>query len=716
MTDRNGKKNEETAFAPRPGENCWQAPTASRATFLVDGAAYFGTLYETLCRARRSILLLGWDIDSRLQLVRDGREHQAPTRLGELLDWLAAQRPELQIHVLVWDFAMIYALEREWLPVYRLGWRTHRRLHFHMDDCHPIGASHHQKVVVVDDQVAFSGGLDLSKWRWDTSEHAADAPERIDPDGNPYPPFHDLQMMVEGEAAAALGRLARERWAHATGKALPPLSTERPSPWPDGVAPDVEGARIMIARTDPVSRDGAETREVEQLFLETIAAARNILYIENQYLTSHRLAEALERRLAEPAGPEIVMVLPDATGGWLEKHTMDVLRGRLLHRLWGADHHNRLRVYYPRTAGSEAQPVNVHAKVMVIDDWLARIGSANLSNRSMGLDTECDLALLGETPATREAVTGLRNRLLAEHLGTDRETVARTLRAHEQKLIPTIEALRGGERTLLPLDGSVSPEVDALVPESEIIDPERPIPPEQLVNQFMRNNNQKPAIRRLILYIVTVVILLLLGAAWQWTPLNRLVEVEQLSALAGALRDHPLSPLLVPAGYLIGGFLVLPLTALVLATLATFGPLSGFVYALGGAMLSALATYGVGRLLGRNALQRLSGPRLNTLNRHLARQGVLAIFTVRIIPVAPFTVINLVAGATHIRLRDYLLGSLLGMLPGLIALSLFMDQLLDLFRNPGTGTVVTLVVVSAVIVLAVWGLQRWLRQREQPPE
>src|SRR6185437_9244660 len=114
--------------------------------------------------------------------------------------------------ILSWDFAMLYAFEREWLPVYKLDWRTHRRLHFRLDGRHPPGASHHQKVVVIDDAVAFVGGFDLAHRRWDMPAHRANEPRRVDPYGATYAPFHDVQLAVDAEAARALGDLARERW------------------------------------------------------------------------------------------------------------------------------------------------------------------------------------------------------------------------------------------------------------------------------------------------------------------------------------------------------------------------------------------------------------------------------------------------------------------------------------------------------------------------
>jgi phosphatidylserine/phosphatidylglycerophosphate/cardiolipin synthase-like enzyme len=189
------------------GRNCWRRVEADRVAFLIDGAAYFGAVADAMARAERSILILAWDIDSRMRLhpERDGGASPGRTglrdELGEFLNELVARRPRLEAHVLDWDYAMIYALEREALPVVKLGWRTHPRLHFHLDGEHPLGGSHHQKIVVVDDRIAFVGGLDLCSHRWDTPEHRAADSHRVDPSGKPYAPFHDVQIAVSGRAA-----------------------------------------------------------------------------------------------------------------------------------------------------------------------------------------------------------------------------------------------------------------------------------------------------------------------------------------------------------------------------------------------------------------------------------------------------------------------------------------------------------------------------------
>ena len=316
-----------------------------------------------------------------------------PGELGWFLNALVSHRQRLHVYILNWDFSVLFALEREPLPKLKFGLRSHRRVHFRLDGHHPIGASHHQKIVVVDDAVAFVGGMDLAIRRWDTPDHCVDDPRRVDPAGELYPPVHDIQMAVDGQAAAALGELARERWRHATGQRIGAVHEGKSDPWPRFLTPDFEHVAVAISRTQPTYNGNAEVREVEALYLDAIAAARRSIYMEAQYLTSTALGTALAKRLAESGGPEVVLILPRDGAGWLEQSTMSVLRARLLRQLRSADHFGRLRVYYPAVPGLGDGCINVHAKVLVVDDTLVRIGSSNLSNRSMGLDTECDLGI-----------------------------------------------------------------------------------------------------------------------------------------------------------------------------------------------------------------------------------------------------------------------------------------------------------------------------------
>jgi phosphatidylserine/phosphatidylglycerophosphate/cardiolipin synthase-like enzyme len=366
-------------------------------------------------------------------------------------------------------------------------------------------------------------------------------------------------MAVDGPAARVLGRLARTRWIRATGEQLSDQEdVENNFPWPASIEPDVEQVEVTVARTLPAHGDQQAVREVERLYLDSRSDARHTIYIENQYLSSHRIGEALKARLEASDGPEVVIVLPQKTGGWLEQHTMDVLRGRILRKLRESDRHDRLRTYYPRVTENPDCTLMVHAKVMVIDDDFVRVGSSNLSNRSMGLDSECDLAVsAGENEAMRSAIVRLRNRLIAEHSGCDVGDVSNAIEK-TGSLIEAIESLSKGERRLVPLSGDVPPEVDQWVPESELLDPEKPVEPDELFDFFIGLEQQPFAYRHMMKVIVLIAGVLALTAIWRFTPAGEWVDIESARSAGEWIRRQPLTPLLVISAFIFGGMIAFP--------------------------------------------------------------------------------------------------------------------------------------------------------------
>jgi len=425
-----------------PGRNCWRIEHAERVAFLVDGEDYFAAVRDALSRAQRSFFIIGWDIDSRMELVSGGARDGLPEPLGDFLNALVAQRRGLRGYVLSWDFAMLYAAEREWLPVYKLDWRTHRRLSFRLDDRHPPGTSHHQKLVIVDDAVAFVSGFDLTRARWDTRTHASDDPRRVDHRGQTYPPFHDTGIVVGGACARALSELARERWRRATGRQPRRIAQATVDEvWPVTAPPDITSIGVAIARTEPAFDGHSAVSEIRQLYLDAIASARRQIFAENQYFTSRSIANAFAQRLREADAPDIAVLSPYIQCGWLENSTMGVLRARNHRALRKADRHGRYRLYSPILPwlDHDVTCLNVHSKLAIVDDDLVIIGSANLADRSLGIDTECNLALeAGGDPRARRAIARLRERLLAEHLDCSVDEVA-SAAAREGPLIRLIE-------------------------------------------------------------------------------------------------------------------------------------------------------------------------------------------------------------------------------------------------------------------------------------
>lgn len=446
------------------------ATRAERLGFVVDAAAYFDAFATAAAAASHSVLILGWEIDSGIALRRGPAGFE--DRFGAYLSQLLEARPELEIHVLAWDWSLIYTLERELWPRRRMGEETHSRLYFELDDRHPVGASHHEKVVVVDDRVAFIGGIDFGRRRWDSRRHRVDEPGRRSPDGDDYRPFHDVQAVVSGDAAKVLGDRARQRWQAATGQRLPPPPGSDHDPWPAQVEPLVRDAPLTVIRTEP-RHDRFET---EGWHRRALTAARSFIYLENQYFTSQTAGELLADALRREPGPEVVLVTSRRSEGWLEQATMDARRHQLLTRLREADASGkRLRAWWP-DIGDGTSPT-VHTKLTVVDDRLAYLGSANLSNRSMGLDTECGIVLdANDDPRLEGVIASLRQSLLAEHLGVAAAAVVEAESRHDS-LVAALESLRDGERTLRAVaDDPPLPEwmLDTVL---SLADPEHPSGP-----------------------------------------------------------------------------------------------------------------------------------------------------------------------------------------------------------------------------------------------
>lgn len=453
-----------------PGRNVWRVETAGRFSFVVDGADYFVALRQAMLSAQKSILLVGWDFDSRI-ILGDAAADGGPERLGAFILWLAKRRPGLEIRLLRWDTGAIKAMLNPSNLAAVLRWKAHPRITLRLDAMHPFGGSHHQKIVAIDDDMAFCGGIDITVGRWDTREHPDFDPRRNAPDGREHGPWHDATSAFDGAAARAIGDLARDRWKAATGETLAPVQGGGDC-WPAALKPTFRNVSLGLARTLPKLADRAPVLEVEASFLELIRGAKRFIYAESQYFASRRIARAIAERLVEPDGPEIVLVNPQAVEGWLEPLAMDTARARLVGALRQIDRRGRFRIYCPQT--ETGRQIFVHAKVMVVDDAWLRVGSSNFNNRSMRFDSECDVILQGRTDGERAGIAGLRNDLMAEHLGTTPAAVAEAF-GRSGSLIATVEALRREEgRSLVPYR---MPEVSGLaawLADNEILDPDGP--------------------------------------------------------------------------------------------------------------------------------------------------------------------------------------------------------------------------------------------------
>ena len=458
----------------------WRYVHARRARVVIDAENYFDFMQQAMLGARERILMIGWDFDTRIHLStgrrwwEKGLNRTYPVRLGSFIPWLARRNSKLEIRILNWTYSVVKFVGRGSMALDIMRWWPHRRIDFKFDTAHPVGCSHHQKIVVIDDNFAVCGGIDMTSRRWDTRAHLENNPHRHRTNGEQYGPWHDLTMIVEGEAAEALEELGRYRWARAGGRPLKPARRTGHSAWPESLEADFENVEIGIARTRAQYGGEPKINEIEQLFLRQIAEAKHFIYAESQYFASRKIAEAMAVRLAEPDPPEIIIVHPISADGWVESKAMDSARARLYAAIRELDTHDRFHLYVPFTGNT---PIYVHAKLMIVDDRILRVGSANFNNRSMGLDSECDVFVDCERPGNihcSERIREMRLSLLGEHCGIDPEEVARLIERHGSMAGMVAGLGPGRARTLRPFHPPPLNDLEIELADREILDPESP--------------------------------------------------------------------------------------------------------------------------------------------------------------------------------------------------------------------------------------------------
>ena len=472
-----------------PGSNCWLSAETDQAGVLIDARDYYRTFYRAARRARQYIAILGWQFDSDVALLRgeDTRAAQGETRMLSLLRELCEHNPGLHVYILAWDFSLVLALEREWMQKVIFNWSS-ERISFRFDTSAPLGGAHHQKLVIIDGQLAFTGGMDICDCRWDDRSHPARSTLRCDSGRDPHGPYHDVQTVVTGQVVERLVELYEARWFNSGGGPLrlpSPVSrddveVEATLPLPPGpVAISRTFGKTLVPLQEPV-------QEIRALYLDAIHAAERLIYLENQYLSSRAIFQALVRRMREQERGrlQIVLMLPRMPEALREQLAMGVAQVRLLRALQrvAREAGHELGVYCSAARDELGQDVftYIHSKLMVVDDDFLTIGSANTTNRSLGMDSELNLAW--EAPEAHEgrmmrrAIQRVRVSLLAEHAGLEGRRALREL-ARPDRLVSFLdEVAASGQHRLRhhPMETvfDQSPLLKPLEPEELVFDPE----------------------------------------------------------------------------------------------------------------------------------------------------------------------------------------------------------------------------------------------------
>jgi phospholipase D1/2 len=470
-----------------PGKNCWKVGNTARSGVLVDARDYYRAFYQAMSGAQRYALLAGWQFDSDVRLLRGEAATGAPwpVELLPFLEALCRERPALSIYILAWDYSVVYTLEREWMQRLKFDFGTSDQIEYVLDGKHPLGASHHQKLVVVDGRAAFVGGADICDGRWDDRRHASDNAERVNRYGEPYKPYHEVIAYVTGEVVADLEQTFRARWLRATGNELPRFSVPDRDPAHDD--PRFEGAlpvecdEVAIARTYPAyDDDGSEAvHEIRHLYEDAIRSAEQLIYLETQYITSRAIHDALLARLRDDAKPrlQIVIVVPHGSDSLKEQLALgsaeDATLGSIGRAARASGHTLRVLYSAPDGGSGESPPTFIHSKLLVVDDEFMTLGSANCTNRSLCVDSELNLAWeCRKASSLGKSIARLRASLVSEHAGIEHDVTLEKISGFSERID---ELLASGTRLRLRSLPAQSDESEPLPLMQIAFDPEGPV-------------------------------------------------------------------------------------------------------------------------------------------------------------------------------------------------------------------------------------------------
>lgn len=703
---------------------------ARELAVFTESASYFSALRNAINCAERRILIVGWSLDDRIRLVRGDADSVDERSLGEFLVDRARENPDLRIQLRIWQAPAVFAADQYITEWFQDQAQALDNLELLRVPAASAFAARHEKYVIIDDFLAWVGGMDLSHSRWDTTDHRGDSEARTNPDGERYVPYHDTQLMFSGPAVrdlfavAVQDRLVEDDWN-------PPEDSRGSQQvwpgnlWPADVPVDLREREIYLSftRTYP-ERDDGDVRQIFHLYRDLVAAAEDRVYIENQYFSSDEITAALSSRLQEPEGPEVIIIMPRELPDALGRMTMGVSSAVQLSHLIDHDHHHRLGIFNLRSPDDLAANVKVHSKTMIIDGALVTLGSANINGRSFSLDSEVNATILGpaeeggssagDAPSPAGDISAIEDRLLAQHAGLSVDAWQQQVAHHDGSRLAAFRK-RSAEWSGLEEGGDhVIADASKRVPKELVdrFDMEQPPPQETVFQRIARSNPWEIITRTKRVWATSLVAVLAIGALLYAAQsdldiravLQRIEVINTQRPWAGAL-------LTIAAFWVTMSFFVTIVVPIVFFS-ALHGPLLGIVYSTLGIFSGAAIFYAIGLALHTSswpdryqAVRRAKGQ----LER-IKPYGLWAVAISRMVPSGPFLVVNLVTGLLGFTPVQFLAGSAVGLLPGIVAFSVFGEVIRNVFTDPSLGSTIWFIVFVVVYFAAVRGLLSVVRR------
>ncbi|MBC77697.1 MAG: hypothetical protein CME64_16955 [Halobacteriovoraceae bacterium] len=636
--------------------------------------AYFKTIRQHFEQAQESILICGWSFNMDIVMGEDGKT------LKEVLFSL----PEtVKVKILIWDYPIFYVADRDPFIGLSIALQNKSNIHFERFDFHPLLSSMHSKMVVVDNKDLFVGGIDLDLERRDGEYNKSDDPVRVDKDGEVFKPFRDYAFHFKSQNTKKFSSFFDQLWESQAGQKSF-LETNHS---------EGEG-NVLFSRTIPKFKGNPQDRSSFKMHKWLIQNAQDYIYIENQYLTSEKIVELLVEVLKKENGPEVVIVVSYGKMPFIEKMSMGALLTDYVNTLLSNDPHNRLKIYTLFTGDdNEREYVKIHSKCIIADDRYLKIGSSNINNRSMEFDYELDALYVGEK------VVEFKNRIFKTLLGYGEPIDIR------KSIIKTFELAKEKHNKIVEVK-------DILHDKSIMVEYKDYLPLDKREMTFFERAGQMFITKkRFVMMNYKIVIgaamlcLAVLGALY--------VNPGQVDSFVKAF----LSTFNVESSLLLMGVFFLSYTALG----PIFFPLNAYIFlcgayldlghafitAIAGALSVASISYWFGAFFGAEIKAESKIEKVKQLKRLLKRNSLLTLVFLRVVPVAPYPLVNMVCGKFRVGFAKYITGTFIGVLPGTTALIFFEKQLIELFQSPSLANIIT---IAIVVILFLFGM-RFVRRR-----
>ena len=403
----------------RDRRKVWRSGYASSIQYLIDGAEYFKHLYHDLLGAKQWIYISGWEISSHVNLAPDQSQPWEPIIFENLIRSLVEHNANLKVQLLIWDSFPFFVNKRQGKSELRKALQ-HERIHLVFHRAAPWASSFHQKMVILDGATAYTGGMDIVNSRWSLFGHKHSLDQEEGLSNHQKISYHDVQLRVCGPIVSHLVQLARMDWKTATHGELIENLKSPIEPKPLRAFSDDNWTWIEVSRTRAPYWRNSGTFEIEKKIISLIDSAQKSIYIEHQYLTSKAILQSLKRTLEKAVGPEIIIFSTAEYFGWWENKSLGSLRSEFIKELNASNAYDRFGIFSIDGVGGRAR-ILIHSKIMIVDGEVVATGSANLTNRSLGLDSESMLTVWNRLESKKLLIS-----LLGEHLDATPEEI------HEQ--------------------------------------------------------------------------------------------------------------------------------------------------------------------------------------------------------------------------------------------------------------------------------------------